>query len=76
MLNFTSLLSAFKNLDPMNWSVIKHTLNFLWQGMLAIFVVIGLIIIGVKITSFIIAKCDAAKKAREEQTKNNSQNPS
>lgn len=75
MLNLTSLLSAFKDLDPMNWSVIKHTLNFLWQGLLAIFVVIGLIIIAVKLTSFIITKCTEAKKARDEQA-NNDQNPS
>ena len=38
-------LLAFENLNPMNWEVIKPALNFLWQGMLAIFVVIGLIII-------------------------------
>ncbi len=75
MLNLTSLLSAFKDLDPMNWSVIKHTLNFLWQGLLAIFVVIGLIIIAVKLTSFLITKCTEAKKARDEQA-NNDQNPS
>lgn len=75
MFNLTSLLSAFKNLDPMNWSIIKHTLKFLWQGLLAIFVVIGLIIIAVKLTSFIITKCTEAKKARDEQA-NNDQNPS
>lgn len=76
MFDITSLLSVFSDLDPMNWSVIKHTLNFLWQGLLAIFVVIGLIIIAVKLTSFIIAKCEKAKKAREEQADGNEQNPS
>ena len=51
----------------MNWEVIKPALNFLWQGLLAIFVVIGLIIIAVKITAFVIAKCHEAKKASEEK---------
>lgn len=60
-------LLAFENLTPMNWSVIKHALNFLWQGLLAIFIVIGLIVIAVKLTSFIIAKCEEAKKRREEE---------
>ena len=70
MLNF---LLAFENLNPMNWEVIKHALNFLWQGLLAIFVVIGLIIIAVKITALVIDKAAAAKKAREEQNAENNQ---
>lgn len=74
MLNITSLLAVF-NLDPMNWDVIKHTLNFLWQGLLAIFIVIGLIIITVKITSFIINKCTEAKKKREESKNQPNDNP-
>ena len=65
MMHLTSLL-AFDNLTPMNWDVIKHALNFLWQGLLAIFVVIGLIIVTVKLTSFFISKSEAAKKRREE----------
>ena len=60
-----SLMAVF-NLDPMNWDVIKHALNFLWQGLLAIFIVIGLIIIAVKLTMWIIAKCEEAKKKRKE----------
>ena len=63
MLNM--LLAAFDNLKPMNWEVLEPALNFLWQGLLAIFVVIGLIIITVKITAAVIAKCDEAKKAKE-----------
>lgn len=59
-------LLAFENLTPMNWAVIKPALNFLWKGLLAIFVVIGLIIIAVKLTSFAISKADEAKKRREE----------
>ncbi|MBQ8685775.1 MAG: hypothetical protein IJ514_06370 [Clostridia bacterium] len=60
------LLLAFENLNPMNWEVIKPALNFLWQGLLAIFVVIGLIILAVKLTAFCINKATEAKKRREE----------
>ena len=67
MLNY--LMAAFDNLDPMNWDVLKPALNFLWQGMLAIFVVIGLIIVTVKITAYAIAKADEAKKRKEEAAK-------
>jgi len=62
-------MAAFDNLDPMNWDVLKPALNFLWQGMLAIFVVIGLIIVTVKITAYAIAKADEAKKRKEEAAK-------
>lgn len=62
-----TLLAIFDNLDPMNWEVIKHALNFLWQGLLAIFVVIGLIVIVVKLAQFVITKAEEAKKAREER---------
>lgn len=66
MLNLIGLLTAFDNLTPMNWEVIAPALNFLWQGLLAIFVVIGLIIIAVKLTAFVISKCDEIKKRRAE----------
>ncbi|MBR4942971.1 MAG: hypothetical protein IKZ28_02985 [Clostridia bacterium] len=72
MLNL--LLAAFDNLTPMNWDVIKPALNFLWQGLLAIFVVIGLIIISVKITAFAINKAEEMKKQREEQDENDNPN--
>ena len=65
MLNY--LLAAFDNLTPMNWEILKPALNFLWQGMLAIFVVIGLIIVSVKVVSYAIVKADEAKKRKEEQ---------
>lgn len=71
MLNF--LLAAFDNLTPMNWDVLKPALNFLWQGLLAIFVVIGLIIVAVKITAYVIAKTEEMKKQKEE-AENNEQN--
>ena len=68
MFNLISLL-AFDNLTPMNWDVLAPALNFLWQGMLAIFVVIGLIIVTVKACNYVIVKADEAKKAREEAAK-------
>ena len=72
MFTLKSLL-VFENLTPMNWTVIKHALNFLWQGLLAIFVVIGLIVIAVKITNYIIVKSEEAKKSREETQQNDTQ---
>ena len=66
------LLLAFDNLTPFNWEVIKHALNFLWQGLLAIFVVIGLIVIAVKLTSLAITKVEEMKKAKEESANENS----
>ena len=73
MLNFISLLAAFDNLTPMSWEALSPALNFLWQGLLAIFVVIGLIIVAVKLTAFAIAKCDEMKKRREEAQAENEQ---
>ena len=62
------LLASFDNLTPMNWEVLEPALNFLWQGMLAIFVVIGLIIVAVKLTAFAITKADEAKKRKDEKS--------
>ena len=61
-------LLAFDNLTPMNKDVLLPALNFLWQGMLAIFVVIGLIILTVKACNYAIVKAEETKKAREEAT--------
>ena len=69
MFNLFSLL-AFDNLTPMNWAVLEPALNFLWQGLLAIFVVIGLIIVTVKACNYAIVKADEMKKAREEAKAN------
>ena len=74
MLNY--LMAAFDNLNPMNWEVLEPALNFLWQGMLAIFVVIGLIIVTVKITAYAITKADEAKKRKEEAAKETDTNSS
>ena len=65
MLNL--LMAAFDNLTPMNWAVLKPALNFLWQGLLAIFVVIGLIIITVKIAAYAIAKADEYKQNKQNK---------
>lgn len=51
-----NMLLAFENLSPMNGEVLKTSLNILWQGLLAIFIVIGLIIIAVSVTTDLIAK--------------------
>lgn len=75
-MNVFSLLAAFDNLDPMNMDVILKSLNILWQGMLAIFVVIGLIIITVKITNAIIIKVEKAKQKREQAIERGEENPS
>ena len=69
-MNVYSLLAAFDNLTPMNQDNIFKALNILWQGLLAIFVVIGLIVISVKITSAIINKVQKMKKAKEEAAQN------
>ena len=72
MLNL--LMAAFDNLTPMNWAVLKPALNFLWQGLLAIFVVIGLIIITVKIAAYAIAKADEYKQNKQTKKDNDDQN--
>ena len=75
MWNLFSLL-AFENLTPMNKAVLVPALNFLWKGLLAIFVVIGLIVLSVKFTSFLIKKADEAKKAKELKNAEADNNPS
>ncbi len=74
MLHLSTLLAAFENLDPMNWDVILKALNFLWKGLLAIFVVIGLIILAVKLTQYFLTKAENAKKSREQNSNDENQN--
>ena len=64
-------MAAFDNLTPMNWEVIKPALNFLWKGLLAIFVVIGLIVLTVQATAKVINKVEEAKKEKQEQENQN-----
>lgn len=53
----------FDNLTPM--ADIGAALNITWQGLLAIFVVIGLIIVSVKLTTFITNKIESKRKNKE-----------
>ena len=71
---YLNLLAAFDNLNPMDWAVLEPALNFLWQGLLAIFVVIGLIIVVVKLTALIIAKCEEMKANRAQSDENENPN--
>ena len=64
------LLSAPK-LDPLNWETVKDALTILWQGLLAIFVVIIAI---VSLFNFCIAKAEAAKARRKAAEQANAQN--
>ena len=66
MWNIFALL-AFNNLQPMNKAVLIPALNFLWKGLLAIFVVIGLIILSVKLTAFFVKKAEESKTAKEQK---------
>ena len=67
------LLSAPK-LDPLNWETVKDALTILWQGLLAIFVVIAIIIAIVSFVNFCIAKAEAAKARRKAAEQANMQN--
>ena len=70
MMNLFSLL-AFENLNPMQWKTLEPALNFLWKGLLAIFVVIGLIVLTVQATAKVINKVEEAKKEKQEQENQN-----
>ena len=52
-------------LTPMNKENLKASFRILWQGLLAIFIVIGLIILAVQLTKFCVNKAESAKNARE-----------
>lgn len=62
-MNIFSLLAS--GLTPMNPDTLKASLKIMWQGLLAIFIVIGLIILAVQLTKFCVNKAKSAKKARE-----------
>lgn len=59
---FNVLGGMFDHLTPMNWETIKVSLNVLWKGMLAIFVVIIIIILIVKLIQSIIVKLTTPPK--------------
>lgn len=62
--------TIFAKLTPFSWQNIKPTFTILWQGLLAIFAVIGIIIAVVWAINFCIARADNAKK--EKLSKNES----
>lgn len=66
-----NMLLAFENLSPMNTEVLKTSLNILWQGLLAIFIVIGLIIVAVTVTTDIISWVKRYKEANPEASVKN-----
>ena len=53
----------FENFDI---SRFLDSLKYMWQGMLCIFVVIGVIILSVYLIGSLSAKAEERKKAREE----------
>ena len=57
----------FNNLTPMDWNNILASLTIMWQGLLAIFIVIGLIILAVQITIFSIKKITQMKEDIEKK---------
>lgn len=61
--------SSRQELTPFSWENIKPTFTILWQGLLAIFAVIGIIIAVVWAINFCIARADNAKKGRLRKTK-------
>lgn len=62
-----TLKQIFSTLDPMNPDVIKASLQIMWQGLLAIFVVIALIIIVVQLTVFFINQMNKIKADVEKE---------
>lgn len=57
----------FENLTPMNMENILKSLTIMWQGLLAIFIVIGLIVLTVQLTSFTIRKITQMKEDIEKK---------
>ena len=69
MLN--TLLALFEGLTPMNGENLIASLTILWKGLLAIFIVIALIILSVKLCSYGIAKCTQIKQRIQENASEN-----
>jgi len=57
----------FDNLTPMNMENILKSFTIMWQGLLAIFIVIGLIVLTVQLTSFTIRKITQMKEDIEKK---------
>ena len=56
-------MDLFKNIDIARFI---DSLQYMWKGMLCIFVVIGVIILSVYFMGAIFSKAEARKKAKEE----------
>ena len=65
------MLAIFEGLTPLNKENLFASLEILWKGLLAIFIVIALIIIAVKISSYAIAKCAELKLRAEQNAQEN-----
>lgn len=48
-----------------------YSLRYMWQGMLCIFVVIGVIILSVFLMNFISSRAEVMKQIKEETDENN-----
>ena len=68
-----TLKQIFSTLDPFNPEVIKASLQIMWQGLLAIFVVIALIVIVVQFTNFAIRKIEKMKADIEKEVEESDQ---
>ena len=68
-----TLKQIFSTLDPMNPETIKASLQIMWQGLLAIFVVITLIVIVVQFTNFAIRKIEKMKADIEKEVEESDQ---
>ncbi len=62
MIYFNVLGGIADTLHPMDWETIKVSLNVLWKGLLAIFVVIIIIILIVKLIQWVIVKLTTPPK--------------
>ena len=68
-----TLKQIFSTLDPFNPEVINASLQIMWQGLLAIFIVIALIIIIVQFTNFAIRKIGKMKADIEKEVEESDQ---
>lgn len=64
---FLQILAPFENLTPLNEENILKALTILWQGLLAIFVTIGIIIAAVALIRFCILRAERLAAKRSER---------
>ncbi len=64
---FLQILAPFENLTPLNEENILKALTILWQGLLAIFVTIGIIIAAVALIRFCILRAERRAAKRSER---------